>query len=130
MDKTQVATRYLISNMAGNMQQFGVQGGADTSKAVNEVSTFNNLRLENQLTEITSLVRKLIIIQHQQVVQCTPTFCQQSQQLLQPQQNSSLIEDLVKQMSECKLQFQQNITTTIYDLKMQVGQMADMVSQM
>ncbi|RDX68976.1 hypothetical protein CR513_51967, partial [Mucuna pruriens] len=33
-------------------------------------------------------------------------------------------------MSECNLQFQQNITGTIHDLKMQVGQLADTVSQM
>ncbi|RDY01376.1 hypothetical protein CR513_15310, partial [Mucuna pruriens] len=46
-----------------------------------------------------------------------PTFRQQPQQLLPPQQNSSLIEDLVKQMLECNLQFQKNITATIHEFK-------------
>ncbi|RDX69429.1 hypothetical protein CR513_51460, partial [Mucuna pruriens] len=32
---------------------------------VNEISTIDNLRLENQLTELTSLVRQLAIGQHQ-----------------------------------------------------------------
>ncbi|RDX92528.1 hypothetical protein CR513_25330, partial [Mucuna pruriens] len=44
MDKTLVAARHLISNMA---------------------STASNQRLENQLTELTSLVRQLAVSQHQ-----------------------------------------------------------------
>ncbi|RDX94474.1 hypothetical protein CR513_23144, partial [Mucuna pruriens] len=60
MDKTPVATRHLISNMAR---------GANTSRAVSEVNTFDNLRLENQLTKLTSLVRQLAVGQHQQVAQ-------------------------------------------------------------
>ncbi|RDY04924.1 hypothetical protein CR513_11284, partial [Mucuna pruriens] len=60
----------------------------------------------------------------------SPTFHQQLQQLLPPQPNSPSIEDFVKQMSECNLEFQQNITTTIHDLKIQVGQLVNMVSQM
>ncbi|RDX98273.1 hypothetical protein CR513_18817, partial [Mucuna pruriens] len=66
MDKTPTAARHLISNMAG---------GADTSKAVNEVSAFNNLRLENQLTKLTSLVRQLAVEQHQQVAQHVCGIC-------------------------------------------------------
>ncbi|RDX86706.1 hypothetical protein CR513_31939, partial [Mucuna pruriens] len=45
MDKTPAAARHLISNMASNTQQ-----------------------LENQLTELTSLVRQLVVGQHQPVM--------------------------------------------------------------
>ncbi|RDX72760.1 hypothetical protein CR513_47705, partial [Mucuna pruriens] len=45
MDKTPMVARHLISNMVGNMQQFGVQGGAGTSRVVSKVSTFDNLRI-------------------------------------------------------------------------------------
>ncbi|RDY11464.1 hypothetical protein CR513_03872, partial [Mucuna pruriens] len=64
MDKTLVAARHLISNMACNMQQFGTRG-ATTSQMVNEVGAIHNLTLGNQLTELTSLVRQLAIDQHQ-----------------------------------------------------------------
>ncbi|RDX77469.1 hypothetical protein CR513_42405, partial [Mucuna pruriens] len=47
MDKTPVAARNLISNMASNTQNFGVRG-----------------RLENKITALTSLVRQLAIGQH------------------------------------------------------------------
>ncbi|RDX58938.1 hypothetical protein CR513_61944, partial [Mucuna pruriens] len=49
MDKTPAVARHLISNMASNMQQFGVRGAAPSRI------------LENQLTELTSLVRKLAV---------------------------------------------------------------------
>ncbi|RDX97709.1 hypothetical protein CR513_19503, partial [Mucuna pruriens] len=42
-----------------NLKHGRVQGRAGTSRAVSEVSTFDNLRLENQLTKLTSLVRQL-----------------------------------------------------------------------
>ncbi|RDY01467.1 hypothetical protein CR513_15196, partial [Mucuna pruriens] len=35
---------------------------------VNEIGAVDNLRLENQLTELTSLVRKLAVGQHQPVM--------------------------------------------------------------
>ncbi|RDX88511.1 hypothetical protein CR513_29890, partial [Mucuna pruriens] len=54
MDKTPVATRHLISNMASNTQQFGIRGDSQ-SQMVNEIG----------LTELTSLVRQLAIGQHQ-----------------------------------------------------------------
>ncbi|RDX86432.1 hypothetical protein CR513_32230, partial [Mucuna pruriens] len=54
MDKTPAATRHLISNMVSNTQQFGVRG-----------PSLSWLRLENQLTELTSLVRQLTVVQHQ-----------------------------------------------------------------
>ncbi|RDX95062.1 hypothetical protein CR513_22453, partial [Mucuna pruriens] len=64
MDKMLVAARQLISNMASNTQQFGIRG-ADQPRMVNEIDTVNNLRLENQLTKLTSLGRQLAVGQHQ-----------------------------------------------------------------
>ncbi|RDX73435.1 hypothetical protein CR513_46960, partial [Mucuna pruriens] len=49
MDKTPAAARHLISNMASNMQQFGVRGPSPSQL----------------LTELTSLVRQLAVGQHQ-----------------------------------------------------------------
>ncbi|RDX89984.1 hypothetical protein CR513_28208, partial [Mucuna pruriens] len=53
MDKTPAATRHLISNMASNTQQFRIRG------------RISRRQLENQLTELTSLVRQLAVSQHQ-----------------------------------------------------------------
>ncbi|RDY00685.1 hypothetical protein CR513_16103, partial [Mucuna pruriens] len=64
MDKTLVAARHLIPNMATNTQQFGIRG-AGPSRMVNEIAVVDNLRLENQLIELTSLVRQLAVGQHQ-----------------------------------------------------------------
>ncbi|RDX83357.1 hypothetical protein CR513_35737, partial [Mucuna pruriens] len=64
MDKTPAATRHLISNMASNTQQFGIRG-ASQPRMVNEIGAVDNLRLENQLTKLTSLVRQLAVRQHQ-----------------------------------------------------------------
>ncbi|RDY11346.1 hypothetical protein CR513_04003, partial [Mucuna pruriens] len=64
MDKTPAAARHLISNMASNTQQFGIRGPSQ-SWMVNEIGTTANQRLENQLTELTSLVRQLAVGQHQ-----------------------------------------------------------------
>ncbi|RDY05481.1 hypothetical protein CR513_10678, partial [Mucuna pruriens] len=64
MDEMLAATRHLISNMTSNTQQFGIKG-ASQSRMVNEISTVDNLRLANQLTELTSLVRQLAVGQHQ-----------------------------------------------------------------
>ncbi|RDY05397.1 hypothetical protein CR513_10764, partial [Mucuna pruriens] len=63
MDKTPTAARYLISNMASNTQQFGIRG-PNPSRSVNEIGAASNQRLENQLTELTSLVRQLVVNQH------------------------------------------------------------------
>ncbi|RDX95523.1 hypothetical protein CR513_21949, partial [Mucuna pruriens] len=51
MDKTPVAVRYLIFNIASNTQQFGIRGAAP-SRMVNEIGAVDNLRLENQLIEL------------------------------------------------------------------------------
>ncbi|RDX89780.1 hypothetical protein CR513_28445, partial [Mucuna pruriens] len=64
MDKTPTTTRHLISKMTSNTQQFRIRG-ASPSRMVNEIDAVDNLRLENQLTELTSLVRKLAVGQHQ-----------------------------------------------------------------
>ncbi|RDY12780.1 hypothetical protein CR513_02377, partial [Mucuna pruriens] len=64
IDKTPTAARHLISNMTSNTKQFRTRGGADTSKAVSEVSTFDSQRLENQLMELTSLVRICTSVEH------------------------------------------------------------------
>ncbi|RDX65430.1 hypothetical protein CR513_55915, partial [Mucuna pruriens] len=57
--------------------------------------------------------------QHKGLRYQAPAFHQQPQQQMPPRENSSAMEDLMKQMSVCNIQFQQNITTTIHDLKMQ-----------
>ncbi|RDX96607.1 hypothetical protein CR513_20704, partial [Mucuna pruriens] len=67
MDKTLAVARHLISNMASNTQHFGIRG-ASQPRMLNEISVVDNLRLENQLTELTSLVRKLAIGQHQPII--------------------------------------------------------------
>ncbi|RDY01395.1 hypothetical protein CR513_15284, partial [Mucuna pruriens] len=60
IDKMPATARHLILNMFGTK-------GAVTNRAVNEVSIVDNLRLENQLTELMLLVRQLAVSQHQQV---------------------------------------------------------------
>ncbi|RDY13905.1 hypothetical protein CR513_01119, partial [Mucuna pruriens] len=64
IDKTAAAARHLISNMASNTQQFGIEG-PNPSLVVNENGAASNQRLENQLIELTSLVRQLAVSQHQ-----------------------------------------------------------------
>ncbi|RDY13752.1 hypothetical protein CR513_01283, partial [Mucuna pruriens] len=54
MDNTPATTRHLISNMASNTQQFRIKGTSQL-RMVNEIGVIDNLRLENQLTELTSL---------------------------------------------------------------------------
>ncbi|RDY13959.1 hypothetical protein CR513_01050, partial [Mucuna pruriens] len=63
MDKTPATARQLISNMASKTQQFETSG-TRSSLVVNEAETIDNLRLENQLTELTSLARQLAVGQH------------------------------------------------------------------
>ncbi|RDX87927.1 hypothetical protein CR513_30539, partial [Mucuna pruriens] len=67
MDKTPRAARHLISNMASNTQQFGIRGPSQ-AWMVNEIGAASNQRLEDQLTELTSLVRQLAIGQHQPTI--------------------------------------------------------------
>ncbi|RDX82284.1 hypothetical protein CR513_36947, partial [Mucuna pruriens] len=67
MDKTPTTARHLISNMARNTQQFGIRGPSQ-SRMVNEIGAASNQRLENQLTELTSLVRQLVVGQNQPVM--------------------------------------------------------------
>ncbi|RDX70536.1 hypothetical protein CR513_50214, partial [Mucuna pruriens] len=232
MDKTPVAARHLISNMASNTQQFGIRG-PNPSRPVNEIDAASNQRLENQLTELTSLVRQLAVSQHHPTMaakvcgictsvehptdlcptlqetesgqtesvgavggfhyrkqpyqnrqfdnqpygkqpfqpspqqgpyaaqragslpnapygaagyqQPSPQYSTSSfppqQQRTPTQDNSPSLEDLMKQLaasniefqqsvSSSNLQFQQNMTATIQDLKMQIGQLANTVSEL
>ncbi|RDX71208.1 hypothetical protein CR513_49471, partial [Mucuna pruriens] len=59
IDKIPV-TRHLISNMASNTQQFGIRRPSQ-ARMVNEIGATSNQRLENQLTELTLLVRQLAV---------------------------------------------------------------------
>ncbi|RDX73114.1 hypothetical protein CR513_47318, partial [Mucuna pruriens] len=210
MDKTPVAVRHLISNMASNTQQFGIRG-SNQSRMVNEIGAASNQRLENPLTKLISLVRQVAVSQHQPAMAaklcgiCTsvehptdmcPTL--QETEADQPENigaivwkttisgrpatrtvrssesqicaerasrinrlptaeaamlgttfptataiesNSLSLEDLMKQlatsnlefqqsMSSNNMQFQQNVTATIQDLKTQIGQLANIVSQL
>ena len=64
MDKTLVAARQLISNMAANYQQFGTRVVAPSRVATSKVyvsMVSDNQRLENKPTELTSLVWQLAI---------------------------------------------------------------------
>ncbi|RDX88573.1 hypothetical protein CR513_29812, partial [Mucuna pruriens] len=61
IDETPTVARHLISNMARPSQ----------SRMVNEIGAASNQRLENQLTELTSLVRQLVVGQHQPVMAAT-----------------------------------------------------------
>ncbi|RDX59864.1 hypothetical protein CR513_61808, partial [Mucuna pruriens] len=65
MDKTSVIARHLISNMAvrGPRRSWHLKGN------------LRQLKVENQLTELMSLVRQLAIGQHQQVVQHMCGIC-------------------------------------------------------
>ncbi|RDX72782.1 hypothetical protein CR513_47682, partial [Mucuna pruriens] len=64
MDKTPTSARHLISNMASNTQQFGIRGPTQ-SWMVNKIGIASNMRLEKQLSELTSLVRQHAVGQHQ-----------------------------------------------------------------
>ena len=60
MDKTPIAAGQLISNMVANYQQFGTRVVASSRATASEVfvsMVVDNQRLENKLTELTSLVR-------------------------------------------------------------------------
>jgi len=49
----------------------------------------------------------------------------------QPQANTGLsLEDLMKQLTTHTMQFEQNMSTTIEDLKMQMGQMATTLNEL
>ena len=79
MDKTPIAARQLISNMATNYKQFGTRVVAPSKAAANEVSismVANNQRLQNKLIELASLGRQLAISQQQNVMVANqPRLC-------------------------------------------------------
>ncbi|XP_031272848.1 uncharacterized protein LOC116131317 [Pistacia vera] len=66
VDKTPEAAKHLISNMVANSQQFGTRHDAPP-KRVNEVSTSF---IEQQLSDLASLVRRLAVGNAQQVKAC------------------------------------------------------------
>ena len=71
MDKTPIATIQLISNMVANYQQFGTRVATPSRVVASEISismVADNQRLENKLTELTSLIRQLAIGQQQNVM--------------------------------------------------------------
>ncbi|RDX96977.1 hypothetical protein CR513_20307, partial [Mucuna pruriens] len=156
MYKTLVVARHLISNMASNTQQFGVRG-SNLSWRVNEIGATTNQRMENQLAELTSLVRQLPVGQQPTMVAkicgiCTSmehptdmcltlqeTESDQPENRVPTQGNSPSLEDLMKQLatsnlefqqpvSSSNMQFQQNVIATIQELKKQIRQLANTVS--
>ncbi|RDX81963.1 hypothetical protein CR513_37314, partial [Mucuna pruriens] len=54
---------------------FGTREGVGTSRVVSKVGAFDNIRLENQLTKLASLVRQLAVGQHQQITQPVCGIC-------------------------------------------------------
>ena len=66
MDKTPEAAKNLISNMAANSQQFGIRMDRALKK-VNEVNTFS---LECQISNLTSLVRQIVVNNAQAIKVC------------------------------------------------------------
>ncbi|RDX72651.1 hypothetical protein CR513_47824, partial [Mucuna pruriens] len=143
MDKTLATTRHLISSMARNTQEFRIRG-AITNKVVNEVGIVDNLRMENQFTELTlpqqyrsslgqgqyvvprfGLTPNMPAPNHNYYQQPgsrypTPLFQQQQQQIL-TQNNAPSMEEWMK--------FQQNMNAIMHDLKMQIGQLANSVAR-
>jgi len=66
VEKTHVEARDLICKMAGNSKQFRI-GTDHTPRKVNEVMHSN---IETQLSELTSLVRQVALIQVRQSRVC------------------------------------------------------------
>ncbi|XP_027357509.1 uncharacterized protein LOC113866909 [Abrus precatorius] len=78
VDKTPVAARDLIANMAANAQQFGTRA-MFLVRGVNEVQTSdaNQQRMENRIEELTSLVRQMALGQQrpQQTMPLATIIC-------------------------------------------------------
>ncbi|RDX85927.1 hypothetical protein CR513_32796, partial [Mucuna pruriens] len=133
MDKTPETTRHLISNMASNTQQFGIKGVA-SSRMVNEVGVIDNLRLENQLTELTSLVRQLVG-QHQPSM--TARVCCICTSVEHPtnmcpilQETESYHPKSVGSIGGYQYEKQSYQSQPYNNLKKQVGQLPNTVSQL
>ena len=79
MDKTPIAARQLISNMTTNYQQFSTRVATPSKTVASEVSVSmvaDKQRLENKLTELTSLVGQLAIVkQHNMKAANQPRLC-------------------------------------------------------
>ena len=79
MDRTPIAARQLISNMAANNQQFGTRVATPPRAVASEVfvsMVVDNQRLENKLIQLTSLVRQVAIGKQQNVMAANqPRLC-------------------------------------------------------
>ncbi|RDX90055.1 hypothetical protein CR513_28126, partial [Mucuna pruriens] len=112
MDKRPAATRHMISNMANNTQQFGIRG-AGQLRMVNKIGAIDNLRLENQLTELTSLVRQLAIGQHQpSIVARVCGICTSIEHPTDISRKLTICEGPDEQLTTSKLEFQQNMNSS------------------
>ncbi|RDX82239.1 hypothetical protein CR513_36999, partial [Mucuna pruriens] len=109
--------------MASNIQQFGIRGPSQ-SRMVNEISVASNQRLENQLIELTSLVRQLAVRQHQ------PTMAAKVCGICTSVEHPTDMCLTLQETDSNNMQFQQKMTATIQDLKMKIGQLADTVSHL
>ncbi|RDX88510.1 hypothetical protein CR513_29889, partial [Mucuna pruriens] len=122
MESSRIRVNSLIINMGSN--HFG-QGRV---KGHMQLSDLDLPRMHLKV--------KLLSPQYQ-----APPFQQQQQQRMPAQGNSPSLEDLMKQlatsnlefqqsMNSSNMQFQQNMSATIQDLKMQIGQLANTVSNL
>ncbi|XP_048235719.1 uncharacterized protein LOC125371224 [Ricinus communis] len=166
VDKTPEEAKQLISNMAKNSQQFGTRADGATRR-VNEVNTKN---LENQISDLTALVRQMAVGRLQMAKACG--FAGQPQRKYDPfsnhynpgwryhpnlsygnqggQQNYPFhsfirppqiphkpqasnsgmsLEDIVKNLGNNALQFQQKTRSSIQNLGNQITQLATSVSK-
>ncbi|RDY10776.1 hypothetical protein CR513_04645, partial [Mucuna pruriens] len=104
-------------------------GGALMDKTPATTRVVDNLRLENQLTELTSLVRQLVVGQHQPSIAVIDNRLHNIRHHRSNNNNNRECQ-LKQTMSSSNMQFQQNMNATIQDLKMQIEQLANTVSQL
>ncbi|XP_027362483.1 uncharacterized protein LOC113870083 [Abrus precatorius] len=64
VDKTSVAARNLIENMAANSQQFTTRQNSCVIKNVSEVQVTKSSKLQHKLDELTSIVKQLASMQN------------------------------------------------------------------
>ncbi|RDY13734.1 hypothetical protein CR513_01289, partial [Mucuna pruriens] len=102
MDKTLVAAKNLISNMANN----SVRGPA-TFKVVNEVVAIDNQRLENKITKLTSLVRQLPTLQEIEPNSAEVPTMMDGQQYRQPRDQYSNLRNGSYLMQNVPQRYQQ-----------------------
>ncbi|RDX84049.1 hypothetical protein CR513_34957, partial [Mucuna pruriens] len=123
VDKTPAETRHLISNMVSNTQQFGIRE-VSQPPMVNEIDAADNLRLENQLTELTSLQPEFVayVLPWSSPPICAPR-CKKLSRTSHRLVTSNL--EFQQTMSSSNMQFQHNMNATTQDLNTQIGQLAN-----